>query len=194
MNRAEIQAALHRYIHRTDAGTIDNELTALELARVAVARDFFPREASVLVELPVADGKAALPPDFGRPETVAVRGVGSLDYLTPRDYANRITEGTTAGVYTTGGLELRVDPGVSEVVVVYYATPGELVDDGSSSWLSVAYPDILLYRAIAEQQRFLQDWEQAITAENYAVQLIALAQQANKASETAGGGLKVKGR
>jgi len=193
MNLSQIRAALHGYVHRTDQGATDNEPLAIELARVVIARQFFPREASAIATVAISAGVGTLPPDYGSADAV-LTVAGALDYATPRDFAERQIDGTAGGYYTVTGSGLLVGESVHSVQLVYFAKPAELVSDGSSSWLSVGYPDVLLYQAIAEQQRYLQDWEQAATAENYAVTLMGDAMRADKSTTAAGGSLRIKGR
>ena len=192
MNYDEVRAAVHGYMHRSDIETIDNEPTALELARVTLARDFFPESASVLVTLPVLEGVADLPADFGQADTVKDPGGGDLLYETPRGWARRVGDKTTRGWFTVNGAQLLCDGALGSVVLLYYKTP-PAIGPGQSSWLSEQYPDVWIWAGIAEQHRFVQDFESAKIAEDYAFSLAGEAVMRTRAN-TRGGALRMNPR
>lgn len=188
-----MQDALRAYIHRPDAGTQSNEARAIELAQVALARQFFPREAVAIATLTVTAGKAPLPADFGTADVIA-DAQGPLEFKPPREYALAMAEGVTEGLYTITGQELMLGTSAPTVTLSYYAKPGALAIGTDSNYLTASYPDVLLYRSIAEQQRFLQDWEQALTAEQYALGLTQAAAAASSVTEASGGALRMRAR
>jgi hypothetical protein len=165
MSYDELRAALSAYMHRTDAETINNEPTALELARAKLNRWFFPEPSSTLmVSIPLVGGEAPLPVDYGQVDTVST-SYGDLFYVTPREFARLTARGDTGGNFTVTGLQLLVDKAVGSVSLLYYRAAEATT---TSNWLSEAFPDVWLWQGIAEQHRFVQDLESAMAAEQYA--------------------------
>ena len=171
MTYDEIRQAVHSYMHRNDVETIDNEPTALDLARVKLGRDFFPESAAVLLQgLAIVDGVGQLPADFGQADTVRVPGGGDLDYETPRGWARMQGTKETAGKFSIVGDKLNVDAALASVDLLYYLK-ADPIGTGQTSWLSADYPDVWIWMGVAEQHRFVQDFESAQIAEQYAYEL-----------------------
>jgi hypothetical protein len=191
VNLSEIRAAVNAYVHRQDPQTTNNETTAIAFAQAEISRNFFPREAYEIATLPVVDGVADLPADFGAADAV-VTAAGDLGFKNPREFAQLLAAGTTQSFYTLTGSELRVDPALTSVILNYYARPATLSNDSDTSWLSVSYPDLLTWMAIAEQQRFVQDWDQAGVSEGHAYAVADRATAASKRIEAAGGRLMMR--
>jgi hypothetical protein len=191
MNLSQITAAVNGYIHRNDAQTVNNIPNAIAFAQAEIARQFFPREAYQIVPPAITSGKAPLPSDFGAADAV-ITAEGDLAYKSPREFAMLLAQGSASGFYTITGSDLLVDPSVTVAYLNYYARPAELVQDSDSSWLSVYYPDILVWTAVAEQHRFVQDWDQADIANSHALDLAGRAGLASKRNETSGGRLNMR--
>lgn len=171
MTYDEVRAAVHAYMHRNDSETVDNEPTALDLARVKLARDFFPESAAVLVQgLPIVAGVGQLPADFGQADTVRDPSGQDLDYETPRGWARMLGSNETAGRFTIIADKIYTDGALASVNLLYYLKP-EPIGTGETSWLSADYPDVWIWAGVAEQHRFVQDFESAQIAEQYAYDL-----------------------
>jgi len=192
MTYDEIRAAVHAYMHRGDAETIDNEPTALDLARVKLGRDFFPESAAVWVrDLPIVAGVGQLPADFGQADTVR-SGTLDLLYETPRTWARLSGMRDTGGRFSITGDKLYVDGALAWVDLLYYLRP-EPIGTGETSWLSEDYPDVWIWLSVAEQHRFVQDFESAQFAEQYAYQLAGDAVMRTRANR-GGGSLRMSTR
>ena len=168
MNYDELRAALTAYMHRTDPETIDNEPIAIELARAKLNRWFFPEASSTLLEpIAMTAGQAPLPVDYGQADTVST-AEGDLFYVAPREYARLVARGDTGARFTVTGTTLHVDVAVATVSFLYYRQAEELLAGTDSNWLSEGFPDVWLWQSIAEQHRYVQDFESAMAAEKYA--------------------------
>jgi hypothetical protein len=194
MTFAELQAALHAYVHREDQETTSNEVTALNLAAAAIVREFTPREAWSRVTLQATDDVATLPADFVSADVVSIESVGALQYLDPREWAT-VAGTKSAGwdAYTIGGASLYLPAGTSECTLAYYARP-PAISGGSSNWLSEQYPDVWLHAALAEQWRYLQDEEASGWAAQYWRELAVQALRASRAGAQSGGLIRMRGR
>jgi hypothetical protein len=188
----ELQAALHGYMHRDDPETVANEPTALEIARLKLARTFFPAVASEIEPLAFTDNlngtaSAPLPTDFGQADVLLVMGGGDLEYLTPREFARRWAQGRLAGVYTTEGVEVRAAASLvtTGALLTYYRQPFT-ISGTEENWCSHSYPDVWLWQALAEQHRFVQDAESADLAEAYSEELAASATVNTRANREGG--------
>jgi hypothetical protein len=189
MTYDDVRAAVSGYMHRTDQETIDNEPTALELARERLSRDFFPESASVLLELAVVAGVAALPDDFGQADTVTGPDGEPLLYELPRVF---MRGDGSKGKFTIAGAELRVDGAIASVSLLYYKTAPP-VGPGGTNWLSEQFPDVWIWQGVAEQHRFVQDFESAQIAEQHAMQVAADAVMRTRANR-GGGSMRMSSR
>lgn len=185
MTYDQIRAAVSRYVHRSDAETIDNEPTALDLARLRLGRDFFPESAAVLVTLAVVDGAADLPADFGQADTVRDPAGSDLTYSTPRQWARMVGTKDTQGRFAISDGALMVDGALSSVSLLYYKR-AEPISGSESNWLSEDYPDVWIWLGVAEQHRFVQDFESAQVSQDYAYGLATDAVMRTRANR--GGG------
>lgn len=193
MTYAELQAALHAYVHREDQPTTNNEANALALGAAAIVRVMTPREAWASVVLSAVDGVATLPADFIMADAVSVDGVGALEFNDPRDWSEKTSLGIAWDSYTIGGGVLYVPPRITSVRLAYYGRPAA-ISGGQSNWLSIGYPDVWLHAAVAEQFRFNQDPESAGMADAYWQGLAGSALAASRAGAQSGGAIRMKGR
>jgi hypothetical protein len=197
MSYDDLRLALHGYIHRDDQATTDNEVTALELARQAVGRRFFPREALVPLSgvVPV-DGVFPLPADFAMLESVIGAKGQELEYRSLRDFqAEQLAPPAgPKNVYTMTGAALLLSAGAHDQVSgSYFAKPAAITGTGSN-WLSANYADVWLHAAIAEQWRYLQDFDAADLTDSYWQRLAGQAQADSRAAMQSGGAIRIKGR
>jgi hypothetical protein len=193
MNRADIQAAVRAYAHRQDAETQDNELRAIQFAQLNIGRIFFPREGYKIVPVTLVDGQGPIPTDYGVADVVSDTE-GELDYIAPREFATAWAQGTAGRRFTITGEQLLASPSIELLSFGYYAKPAELTADDSVSWLSIHYGDALVWAAVAEQMRFLQDFDAAEGAWGHAAMMLKAGTDYAKRSEHAGGGLSIRGR
>jgi hypothetical protein len=193
MTYDEIRAAVNAYMHRTDPETVQNEPTAMELARAKLNRWFFPERASELVRdiVTAPNGECMLPVDFGQADTVST-AEGDMFYVTPREFARLTARGDTGGNFTVTGSTLHVDKSISKVSLLYYRQ-AEDIGTGQTSWLSDDFPDVWIWQSVSEQHRFCQDWESAMAAESYAKSLGDQALLQSRANR-GGGSLKMTTR
>ena len=189
MTYDQVRIAVSGYMHRTDQETIDNEPTALELARERLGRDFFPESASALVEVVLLEGVGVLPADFGQADTVTAPDGEPLLYELPRVF---LRGGAARGRFTITGGELIVAGAFASVSLLYYRT-APAVGPGGSNWLSEQYPDVWIWQGIAEQHRFVQDFESAQIAEQHAMQVAEQAVMRTRANR-GGGSLRMTSR
>jgi hypothetical protein len=193
MNRLQVQEAVRAYCHRQDAETQANELRAIEFAQLNIGRAFFPREGYKLSTLTPIDGAAPVPVDYGVADVVADAG-GELDYITPREFATARASGTEGRRYSITGASLILSASIPSIEFGYYAKPAELTADESVSWLSIYYADALVWAAVAEQMRFVQDFDAAEGAWAHAAMMLRNGTDYAKRAEHAGGGLSIRGR
>jgi hypothetical protein len=193
MNRAQVQEAVRAYCHRQDAETQANELRAIEFAQLNIGRAFFPREGYKLETLTPIDGAAGLPTDYGVADVVADAS-GELDYIAPREFATARAAGTVGRRFSITGASLLVDASIASLEFGFYAKPAELTTDASVSWLSIYYADALVWAAVAEQMRFVQDFDAAEGAWAHAAMMLRNGTDYAKRAEHAGGGLSIRGR
>lgn len=191
MNLQQISDAVNSYIHRDDPQTLANVSTAIAFAQSEIARSFKPREAYEITLLTAVNGAAPLPSDFGSADAV-LTAQGDLGYKAPREFATLAMQGGGQGLYTITGSQLLVDPALTEVRLCYYAKPAPLVAATDTNWLSDSYPDVLTWFAIAEQHRFVQDWDQASVAEGHGADVAGRAAAVSKRDEHSGGRLNMR--
>lgn len=193
MNASDIAAALHAYVHRTDSDTVSNEPNALALGWAAVARLFYPRESWVIAQVAIVDGRGALPADFGRAIAVSVAGKGQLRYVSPREFTDLYAGSALGGVFTIDGASYAVDPAVTSIATVYAAKLAQ-PSGADSNWLTLTYPDVWLHAAIAEQWRYVQDYEAAKASTEHWQGLAQSCMAQSERAAQSGGGLTIKGR
>lgn len=191
MTRLQVQQAISARVQRTDAKVTSNELGAIALAQSYIERHFHPREALAVANVTLTAGVGTLPADFGEADSVA-NALGILDYESPREFIARGINRATDKCYTITGTQLRTAAATASVSLTYYARPAALTADGSTSWLTTWYEDVLIWCAVAEQHRLVQDWDQAEAAFAYARGLMGMADTASKRAETAGGRMKMR--
>ena len=193
MTYNELRAALSAYMKRTDPETIANEPTALELARAEVALRFFPVESEMVAmpDLPLVGGVATLPADYGR----AIAVGDDLAYVSPRQWKRLMVAGqrSLGGKYSVYGGQIHVHPYLTELSLVYNQAPLPITGTGDN-WLSVIYPNIWLHAARAEQYRFIEDLESAMTADSYWRGLAMELQGESERTRQAGGPIRMKSR
>lgn len=190
MTYTEVRAALSAYMHRTDPETINNEPIALELARQKLNRWFFPEPSSTLVRgVVMTAGETNLPADYGQVDTVST-AEGDLFYVTPREFSRLVARGDTGGNFTVTGSSLSTDAAVATVSLLYYR---QAEPTTTSNWLSAGFADVWLWQGIAEQHRFVQDFESALAADSYAQSLGDRALLETR-SNRGGGSLKMTSR
>jgi hypothetical protein len=195
MNYTELRAALHGYVHRDDQATTDNEPTALELARQAVGRRFFPREAyAALAGVVPASGVFLLPADFGTLEAVAGTNGAELEFRALRQFQAESLAGHSKNVYSLTGAELLLTPGAHASIAGSYFAKPQAITGTQTNWLSASYADVWLHAAIAEQWRYLQDFDAADLTDSYWQRLAGQAQADSRAAQQSGGALRIKGR
>jgi hypothetical protein len=192
MTYDELRGTLNQYMHRTDPETVANELNAIELARLKLARYFFPEQAANGLDVLFVDngnGSATfpLPADFGQVDTVATSTAGDLQYVTIREFARLWARRQLAGVFTISGTGLSGDASLATAVVrmSYYRAP-ERISGTEENWCSQFYGDVWLWQAIAEQHRFVQDAESAQLAEAYSEELAMSATNQTRANREGG--------
>lgn len=200
MNFEQMRQALHGYVHRDDQATVDNEPTALALSEAAIARRFFPRESYAALALTLVDGAAPLPADFGTLEAI-VGGMGAeMEYRSLRQYQaeaagpEHLRPGNT---YTLTSSEVLAAQAHGTLLGSYFTRPAPgytEADLTGASWLSTFHPDVWLHAALAEQWRFLQDFEAAELTDAYWQRLADRAMADTRASMQSGGAVRMKGR
>lgn len=164
-----------------------------------LARSFFPELASnnvALVFVDAGDGTASvpLPADFGQAETLYAGQRGDLEYLTAREFARRWADGLLLDGYTiTGGIARgAAELAMLNTVLTYYRAPPPIAG-AEVSWCSTDFPDVWLWHALAEQHRFVQDFESAGATDNYAATLASDAASQTRANAE-GGALRMSTR
>jgi hypothetical protein len=194
MNYGEIKSAVRDYVHRADQKTQANEARAVQLAQAVLGRSFYPREAYVYVpSIPIVNGLGDLPADFSQADSVG-SSIGQLEWISTREYDSRKLSGDYGAAYALSGKLILVDPALVEISLGYYAVPAALSVDSDTSWLSESYPDVLLWMAVAEQHRFIEDFEAAAIATQHAAALAQSASDWSRRGEGSGGKLRMKGR
>jgi hypothetical protein len=189
----ELRAALSAYMHRSDPETIANELTAIELARVKLGRTFFPElAAAILPSLPIVAGVGDLPADFGQADNVSTPARGDLLYSTPREWSRYVASRDTLGRYTVAGTKVYTDASLTVVALTYYRAV-DPISGAASNWCSTGFPDVWLWAAIAEQHRFVQDFESAAGADSAWHGMAADAMEATRGNKE-GGALRMSTR
>lgn len=166
MTYDELKTALRGYVHRGDAASTANEANALELARTMLGRSFFPEVAfAQAVDLPLVNGRGDLPVDFGQADVVVSKSAptGDLLYCTPREFVRRSAQGTEGQHFTITGTRLYTHPSRLLVNLNYYRTPA-VITGAETNWLSETFPDVWLWAALAEQHRYVEDFDAAEVA------------------------------
>jgi len=193
MTADELRAALNGYMKRDDPATVNNEPTALELARQEIAKSFFPMEAETVVNPPlvVVNGIAPLPADFGS----AVAVGRDMTYIPPRTWQRIILEApeNLGGCYSLFGKCLHVLPALNALAFVYNALPLPITG-AQTNWLSVSYAGIWLHAARAEQYRFIEDNDSQATAETLWRGMVDDLTAKDARLRQSGGSLRMKSR
>jgi hypothetical protein len=193
MTYDQIIAAVHDYVHRTDSETVANEARAVEFARLVLQRDFHPQEAWRFATLTLVDGRADLPADLAGLDAVTVEGFGELNFVGTREWATRVAERSTKGYHTVAGLELVCAGDVAAASVAYWARV-EAISGTQTNYLSELYPDVWTWAGVAEQRRFVKDYEGAGAADATWQEIAGRAMAASRKGAASGGGIRIKGR
>jgi hypothetical protein len=201
MNYSEIQSAVQSYGHRDDSGTVNNIPNAITFAQNWLMQNFAPQQASAITTLTFAASssgawaEAALPARFGRFVTVSQPGVGSLGYVDPREFVDLVTAGAFSGVYTIAQGKVLASGSLAGIVctVLFVEQPAPLLNASDSNYLTADFPDLLVWAAAAEQNRFVQDWDEAANSQGYAQTLLTTYAAAHTAKQQSGGRLTIKG-
>jgi hypothetical protein len=203
MNYSQVQAAVQAYVHRDDPATVANIPNAVQFGQAWIEQFFEPQQANVIGTLVFVAGvagpwaQAPLPADFGRFIAVSQPGAGALDYVTPRVFADAIAPGAPfiGGFYTIAGGLVLADGSLVGVscTTVGIQQAAALVAGTDSNYLSASFADLLTWAAVAEQHRFLQDWDEGANAQAYAEALAKRYSAAHTAKQQSGGRLVIKG-
>jgi hypothetical protein len=201
MNRSDIEAAVRDYLHRTDASTTAQVPQFVAFAEAMLRRSFFPPSQEHFAQLTVVNGAAPLPADFGTALAVIAPGQGELAFMPAREFLGdqAAHAGSTALVYTiavptaTGARSIVVGSGATQLTLLYIpkAEATEL-SGATESYLTVDYPDVLTWAAIAEGFRFLQSWDDAATALGHMSQLADAATTSETRANASGGRLVIR--
>jgi hypothetical protein len=191
MTYDELRAGLSAYMKRTDPETIANEPTALELARLTIARVFYPVESEEEADLTLIDGKALLPADFGR----AVAVGDDMGYVAPRAWRHMAAISPTrlGGKYSVYDGMLHTHGALLSVALVYNRQPVRIAA-AATNWLAEFYPAIWMHAARAEQYRFIEDYEGAGSADAFWQGLAGQLGAQSEISRQSGGALRMKSR
>jgi hypothetical protein len=197
MNLAVLKSTVAAYVHRDDRGTMDNLLNAVQFAQNWIQQQFAPQESNKLGSLTFAAASAGpwaeapLPTGFGRFVVIQVAGSPALDYLDPRSFLERVAGPGIGNGFTIAGAAVLADASLVGVSALtnYILQPTTLANDSDANYLTTAYADALVWAAVAEQHRFVQDWDQADLAEGRAVALIKQYDNAHAAKQQSGGRL-----
>jgi len=189
--RLIVQTTARGYVQRTDAKVLANELTAIDQALRLVERTFHPREALATAAITWTAGSAPLPADFAEADTVST-ALGTLDYESPREFTARGVNRATDKCYTIIGSTLQTAAANTTGTLRYFAKPAALTTDGSTNWMTLNYTDALVWLVVAEQHRFVQDWQQADAAMAHAMALMGGAEAFTRRSESSGGRMKMR--
>jgi hypothetical protein len=201
VNYSEVQAAVLNYVHRDDPGTVGNIPTAIAFGQSWIAQNFAPQDANVIGSLVFVAGSAGpwaqapLPALFGRFVTISQPSLGALNYVDPRTFVDLVAGGAFSGVYTiAGGLVLAHGSVVGVTCLANWVQqPDAFTGDTSTNYLSTGFADLLVWAAVAEQHRFIQDWEEGANAQGYAQALMQNYNAAHIAKQQSGGKLVMKG-
>lgn len=201
MNYSQIQAAVQGYIHRDDPGTVGNIPNAIAFGQNWIQQHFAPQQANGLGALVFVTGvagpwaQAPLPVQFGRFIAITQPGIGTLDYVDPRTFLDLVNAGQFSGAYTIAGELVLANASVAGIQCLgnWVQQPSALTGSADRNYLTDYFPDLLVWAAVAEQHRFVQDWEEAGAAQGYAQALIQQYQSAHVAKQQSGGRLVMKG-
>jgi hypothetical protein len=200
MNYAEIQSAVQSYGHRDDSGTVNNIPNAIAFAQSWLSQNFAPQQSNRIGALVFVAGsnpwaEAPLPVDFARFVSINQPGVGSLGYVDPREFADLVAAGAFSGVYTIANEMVLASGSLVGITCTtnYIAAPPTLTDAAPTNFLATNFADLLVWAAVAEQHRFVQDWDEAANAQGYAQTLLTTYQAAHVAKQQSGGRLTIKG-
>ena len=194
MTADELRAALHAYIKRDDPETVANEPVALELARQALGKSFFPLESERTVDPPLAvnaSGLAPLPLDFGQ----AIAVGRDLTYISPRAWSRLIVEAPNnlGGCYSVYGGFIHVMPSFDALALVYNMQPMPIAG-AETNWLAQYYAALWLHAARAEQYRFIEDLESQGAAESLWRGMMDDLAAKDARVRSAGGSLRMRSR
>lgn len=200
MNYGEVQSAVQSYVRRDDPLTLGNVANAIAFGQNWIAQNFSPVEGNKLGLLPFVTATegpwaaAPLPARFGRFVAISQQGLGALTYMDPRTFADVVASGPFSGLYTIANGEVLASGSLAGLSLVtnYIEQPGPLANSGDTNYLTLAYPDLLVWAAVAEQQRFLQDAPEADTAQANAERLLAWYTKATQAKQQSGGRLTIR--
>ncbi len=192
---AELQASVASWINRTDLTTQIVDFIAL--AESAIAKELRLRSQITVTTLPTvaAQDYITLPADWLEFKYIKYSGE-PLEY-TPPDLIRWDNEQTgDLSAYSIEGDRLLLNPTPSAIVTVniaYYAKVVALATT-STNWLLTKYPDIYLYKALANAYRFMLNEERAAYWDVQWSQEVEKAHNADKASTISGGPLRIRAR
>jgi hypothetical protein len=157
MTKAELEAQIASYLHRTDLTAAD--LTGfINRAMDRVKRTLRPQQAEYAVSPILFAGTAgifSLPTDYGTARAVYWDGSQGTAELKPMSSIEAAKwEGHQSaiplGYRITEGF-LRTFPKVSTGIrLVYWADPAPLVAAGDTNWVTDGYPTLALYGSLIE--------------------------------------------
>jgi hypothetical protein len=200
MNYGQIQTAVRGYIHRDDPATDGNLANAVTFAQNWIQQQFAPTAANTLGTLAFVAGtagpwaQAPLPALFQRFVLIQPTGEPALDYIDPRSFIERLAGAGIGDAFTIAGALVLADAkwAGSALLTNVILQPTALVADGDSNYLSADFPDALIWAAVAEQHRFVQDWDEGERAQQHALALVQSYNAAHTAKQQSGGRLIIR--
>ena len=159
-NYAELQAAIGRWLSRTDMAIVAPDL--ITLAETRLNRNLRVRQMETTVTQTISGPVNAFPADW-----LELRGEPTVDGVPLRFVTSDQMQERSGGMgrfegdfYTIRGNDLVVGSRIANTVSLaytYYARIPALTDAAPQNWLLITGPDIYLYGSLLEAEPYLKN-------------------------------------
>lgn len=162
MTRADLEALIATYMHRSDLGGLIPGFIAR--ATRVIGRDLHSQANLTVLTFGITQAVMDLPLDYRGMRTVnaqADRGPRPLQAVSPTQIAKyQSAGGGMPAFYAISGLSIIVAPFTAgDLTLEYWNQPAALINGTSTNKVLDAYPDLYLYASLVEAGLFVRQPE-----------------------------------
>jgi len=161
VNKGQLNAAVAGYLHRTDMGAQIE--ASIPIANARIGRDLRSNQNLIFEYWTAGDNAQQLPAYFAQIRGVTTQAGSPVDYVSPDQMAVLLQDKSASGKathYTTNGrVFLPWPPQDTDAIFSFSAwrVPVDLVNDGDSNDVLLAWPQLYVYACLMESFFWTQD-------------------------------------